>query len=123
MDDSLLQIARFARQKLEQGHMDPELRTLLIELYSAYNPEVENVPLFVDTALAQFPKLSCGIASLYLRELLGTGYVVQALYGRENHTVYISIDNLIVDITADQYGGPEIYVGEMVEPWLLKSSP
>lgn len=121
MIQSLYETACFAREKMEHGSNDPDLEKLLIELYSAYNPEVGDVSLFVRTALRQFPLLCCGLASLYLKDLVGTGEVVGIRYGHENHTVYKPTKRLITDITADQYDGPEIYVGEMVEPWSLRS--
>lgn len=116
----LYETACFAREKMEHGSDDPDLEKLLVELYSAYNPAVGDVSLFVRTGLRQFPHLCCGLASLYLKELIGTGEVVGVRYGLENHTVYKPLKRTMMDIAADQYDGPEIYVGPMVEPWSPK---
>jgi len=48
------------------------------------------------------------------------GEIVQGKYQNENHTFLMLEDNQIVDITADQYGGPKVYVGDLKLPWSLE---
>ena len=86
----------------------------LARLYSYYNREV-NESTFVAKAEAIFPKLNCGLASVYLKNILG-GEIIQGKYGEDKHTFLLSND-WVVDITADQYGGPKVYVGEFKSPW------
>jgi len=64
-----------------------------------------------------FPKLCCGLATVYLRRCLGGwGVVWQGFYKVTPHTVLVA-DDFLVDITADQFGGPAIYVGHILYPW------
>lgn len=86
----------------------------LSRLYANYNPDVD-ADVFVRKAEILFPKLNCGLASLYLRSVLG-GDIVRGSYGGHGHT-FLMIDELVVDITADQYGGPKVYVGALRPPW------
>ena len=93
-------------------------KSVLIELYSKYTPEVD-ATRFVEEAEKIFPKLSCGLTSVYLKHILGEGEVVQGTYEKHKHTFLKVSHGLIVDITADQYGGPRVYVGRIQEPWSL----
>lgn len=101
------------RKQFEAGIADCEL---LIELYREY-ADVGDTSQFVDKARNIFPLGNCGLASLYLKKELG-GEVVQGKYGEHNHT-FLLIDDTVVDITADQFGGPEVYVGPLRKPWTL----
>ena len=92
--------------------------TILARLYQKYNTEV-NVVEFVKEAKKLFPKLNCGLASVYLKYVLGRGEVVSGKYDQNNHTFLKIGKNKILDITADQYGGPEVYFGEIKSPWSL----
>lgn len=107
--------AAVAREKLEAGDLD---RELLAKLYRKY-ADVGETRRFVARALTMFPRLSCGLASVYLRHCLGEGTIVRGRYGSHNHT-FMLLNNMIVDITADQYGGPRIYIGTIQPPWSLK---
>ncbi len=93
----------------------------LIRLYSQYNP-LEDVASFMGRAVELFPHLNCGIASIYLQARLNAGEVKQGSYHGQNHTFLQIGDDTVVDITADQYGGPKIYVGPLEPPWSLVSS-
>jgi len=66
-----------------------------------------------------FPKLNCGIASLYIQYKLKHGTIVQGFYNNIPHTFFLLGDN-IIDITADQFGGPKIYTGKLKEPWRIQ---
>jgi hypothetical protein len=85
------------------------------DLYIKFNP-IEDVTEFMRRAQKLFPSLNCGLASVYLKHTLGFGEVVCGEYSGQRHT-FLMIGQLIVDITADQYGGPELYIGPLVEPW------
>lgn len=104
--------AIIARQKFENKTIS---ESLLVNLYTKYT-EVEDPILFVRTAKKLFPKGNCGLATLYLKERLGTGELIQGMYGTYPHT-YLMVGEEVVDITADQYGGPKIYVGSLATPW------
>ena len=44
--------------------------------------------------------------------------MVTGSYEGQKHT-FLMLDNLVLDITADQFGGPALYVGSLVSPWSL----
>lgn len=102
------------RKQFEMNTVDT---AMLKKIYGSYTL-IPNMDEFVTIALSQFPKLNCGLTSLYLQYLLQDGEVHSGKYKQENHT-FLTIENLIIDITADQYGGPKIYIGSLCEPWLL----
>ena len=102
------------RGDFEAGRVDARL---LADLYRGYAP-VPDPETFVSEAVQMFPALCCGLASVYLQFLLGAGAIVRGRFGRSNHTVLeIPEQGLIIDITADQFGGPAVYVGPWREPW------
>jgi hypothetical protein len=100
------------RKDFENGAIS---ESILGELYANYN-DINDTALFVRRAKKIFPNGNCGLATLYLREILAKGEVIQGSYAGEAHT-YLLIDEQIIDITADQYGGPEVYVGPIISPW------
>lgn len=115
----LLDIARQARDDLEQRRFS---ETELVELWQAYYPDDADAAAgIVMGALALFPRLSCGLGSGILRSRVGSGEIVDVAYrvgGRSlGHTVLRLINGDIMDITADQFGGPSVYVGPAVDPW------
>ncbi|MEK6826458.1 MAG: hypothetical protein AABX90_02415 [Nanoarchaeota archaeon] len=57
------------------------------------------------------------MATLYLRDVIEGGDIVRGSYKDKNHTFPLIDGNTVVDITADQYGGPKIYVGLLRKPW------
>jgi hypothetical protein len=91
-------------------------RNQLGECYLQYTA-IHNINQFIDQALAQFPKLNCGLASVYLQHKLNTGSIIQGRYDEEAHTFLQLPDQTIIDITADQYGGPSVYIGPLCPPW------
>lgn len=91
--------------------------SILADLYAKYS-DIEDTGLFVRKAKEMFPRGNCGLASLYLKKILGMGKLIQGKYGSEPHT-YLSIGEDIIDITADQYGGPKVYIGPLIAPWTL----
>lgn len=109
--------AEDVRRAFETGGID---ETLLADLYRDYT-DVGDTMLFVKRVLESFPHLACGAATLYLRHRLGSGAVIQGRYGEEDHTFFQMDDGTVVDITADQYGGPKTYVGKLRSPWSLKT--
>lgn len=93
-------------------------RELLRNLYESYAP-IPQIDRFLSHAEKLFPVGNCGLASLVLRHRLGKGEIVHGLYQESPHT-FVQIDEWIVDITADQYAGPCIYVGPFKYPWQLR---
>ncbi len=106
--------AHQTRKQFEAGIADQKL---LIELYREY-ADVGDTVRFAKKAKDIFPNGNCGLASLYLKKQLG-GEVVQGKYGEHNHT-FLLIGDTVIDITADQFGGPEVYVGPLQLPWALR---
>ncbi len=98
----------FERRLIEPG--------LLEKIYTVYNPALTNPESFLATATQLFPALNCGLASVYLQTVLGKGEIIHGTYKSEGHT-FLAIKNLIIDITADQFGGPKVYVGTLRWPW------
>lgn len=90
--------------------------TLLKELYKVYNP-LPHMEQFIEKSQLFFPNLNCGITSLYLKHILKEGKLINGGYAGQNHTFLFLNKGLIIDITADQFGGPPVYVGPMLYPW------
>lgn len=111
-------IAAATRLRFESGTID---KSRLKQLYAEY-AEVGDVGEFVDRAQDLFPKLNCGLASLALKDALGSGAVTNGRFLDENHTFLLLGRDTIADITADQYGGPSVYVGPLKNPWRLGNS-
>jgi hypothetical protein len=106
--------AQVVRRAFERGEFD---LTLARTAYGAYAPDID-IDLFLGRARELFPTLNCGLCSTYLGAALGCGVVRRGRYGAEGHTV-LMVGSRIVDITADQFGGPRVYVGPPQRPWLL----
>ena len=104
------------REMFESRQID---RVILRELYKSY-VNVADFDSFVSAAEKIFPTLNCGLASLYLKHSLKEGKVIQGSYKGNNHTFLMIDKNTIVDITADQYGGPAIYIGPLISPWKIQ---
>jgi len=111
--DALKKLAAEARLAFEADNIAP---VLLEDLYTHYNPEVKDVAGFIKKASGLFPTANCGITSLYLQHKLKAGEIINGTYGSNGHT-FLLIDTLVVDITADQFGGPSVYVGSLEKPW------
>ena len=121
---TILETAAEARKQFADHEVDPHL---LQTLYALYNPAVGDVAHFVQQANELFPRLNCGLATVYLKHLLGIGREEQGKFGDEDHTFLLieedgSEQKTVVDITSDQYGGPRVYVGHLQSPWALKQN-
>lgn len=104
------------RKQFEERAID---QSLLAQLYQEY-ADVGDTTRFVTKARDMFPRGNCGLSSLYLKKELG-GRIVQGKYGRHKHT-FLLIDDTVVDITTDQFGGPKVYVGPLQPPWSLREN-
>lgn len=93
----------------------------LRNLYLRYK-KIEDIDLFIYRARSIFPSLNCGVASLYIKHILKEGRIINGSYGGNNHSFLLLNNNIIIDITSDQYGGPEVYVGPLILPWSKKKS-
>ena len=101
------------REDFEQGHIDmPKLKLL----YLRYNP-IPDIDGFFRRAQTKFPECNCGIATLYLQDRLLIGDVVHGTYAGRGHTFLLIDGKTVVDITADQFGGPPVYIGPLQCPW------
>lgn len=113
--EDIVHVCKYTRNELSTGI----IRKYEIErLYAAYN-FVPNLAEFVETAISIFPNLNCGISSVLLKHRLGHGDIWKGKFELENHTFLLLNDNTIIDLTADQYGGPPIYIGQVKRPWKL----
>jgi hypothetical protein len=118
--EQIMVIASQARRDFEDGLVTDEELANLIQLHAPQNAEtwLPSLPL----SRPHFPTFNCGFTSVYLRERLGYGEITNGRYDNKLHT-YLAIGETaiapetIVDITADQYNGPEVYVGPLVKPW------
>ncbi len=108
----ILGLATKVRKQFESGEIEI---SRLAELYSEYNP-TNGVENFVKKAINIFPSLNCGLACVYLKDILKEGEIINGKYGEHNHT-FLMVDEQVIDITADQYGGPKVYVGPLKSPW------
>jgi hypothetical protein len=106
-------ILSHTRLLFEQKRIDPYV---LAQLYQDYNP-LTDIEKFIRQSQLLFPKLNCGLASLYLQYVLGEGKIKKGSYKGHPHTFLIFENDLIADITADQFGGPSIYLDPLKNPW------
>ena len=113
---SFKNIAIKTRKAFEAKRID---KSILRKLYTQYHP-VKNINVFMNRATDLFPNLNCGVASVYLKHVLGKGSIVNGNYSNNNHTFLLLNKKTIIDITADQYGGPKVYVGPLKNPWGLR---
>jgi hypothetical protein len=88
-------------------------------LYPAWNPGMLTADFddYLRRARESFPTGCCGLASVYLMYELKTGEPEHGRYDETGHTVLKWAHQRIADITADQFGGPEVYVGPPDYPW------
>lgn len=91
---------------------------VLKQLYQQYN-KLDNIDTFVQHAKEMFPRLNCGLAAVWLRKQIKNSRIVNGKYAGNNHTFLLAPKLIIVDITADQYNGPKVYVGRIRMPWSM----
>ena len=108
---------KLIRNSFERQSID---LSLLKKLYKKYN-NIDNIDKFINDGVNMFPKLNCGITSLYIKHILKGGRIINGEYKKENHT-FLMYKNNIIDITAEQYGGPKIHVGPLKYPWKIKTN-
>ena len=104
--------ANETRQAFEAGLFDVAVARLA---YRAYAPGLD-IDLFLARSHALFPALNCGLCSAYLRAVLQRGSIRRGYYDGEPHTV-LMVGSTVIDVTADQFGGPAVYVGPERPPW------
>jgi hypothetical protein len=112
--EAIRSIASEARHAFEERTVS---RDLLSGLYLSYNPSFRgDIVRFLDFRESIFPKANCGLTAVYLKHLFNEGKIVEGEYYLEPHQ-FLSIGKLVVDITADQFDGPPVYVGPLEFPW------
>ena len=110
-------VAERVREIFEKKKLRPRSREVIKRRLSRLPLEESRIDEMINKAVEQFPREACIIASLYLNiRLRHRGLIVIGSYQEKPHT-YIVLDGVIVDITADQFGGPRVYVGPIKEPW------
>ena len=113
--ENLIKTIKQIRSNFEKQEVD---YLLLRKLYTKYN-KIPSIDSFMEKAKSLFPKLNCGLASLYIQNKLGKGELIKGKYKNQNHTFLLLENNTIIDITSDQYGGPKVYIGPLKKPWGL----
>ena len=110
-------IASETRLEFENGKVD---RNKVIDLYWRKNPANRKFDVgSLSSTLNIFPYNNCGLVSVYLESLIPDSKVVEGKYGLRYHDFILVQESIIVDITADQFGGPKVYVGKLRSPWSL----
>lgn len=89
----------------------------LIDAYQAYHP-TKNIKQIVQSSQKTFPHGTSKLTAAYLQKEIGTGTIVHGNYKGKQHA-FLKVGKTIIDITADQYGGPAVYVGPLKAPWDL----
>lgn len=123
-------------QQATAARLEWEMRAVdwdkLQELYRKWVEEFGNVghqialslvglPRMIANAQSTFPKGCCGMASCLLASRIPNAQLVHGLYEcpqQEPHT-WVMVDDLVLDITADQFGGPPVYIGPLEKPWIF----
>lgn len=113
-------IAYEARAAFEQMTISRALLRKVVRL--SYIEEIpdELVDEYIDLLALAFPFENCDLATGYLLEQYGQGELIIGTYDRVPHVclgLFVGLEKIIVDITADQFGGPPVYVGPLVAPW------
>lgn len=117
----LEEVAWDVRRQFETGEAYTERLMRLYRDILSHNPY--GLEDFFRKAKAQFPKRNCGIATVALYDRLGIGEIAKgSSYQGIAHTMLtIGGDRgIMVDITADQFGGPKVYVGQIRDPWYIR---
>lgn len=113
-NQEILEIATATRRSFEDGSLDYEL---LAERFQQWFPKNNDPKYYAELTKTEFPAGCCGPASAYLRSEIGKGDITYGSYQNMGHLVLKISKKEIVDITADQFGGPAIYVGSLQYPW------
>ena len=58
---------------------------------------MKDVDSFVNKSKELFPKLNCGLTTVYLKRVLGEGEIIQGKYKDENHTFLLIDKEIIVE--------------------------
>jgi hypothetical protein len=111
------QVITETRQLLEKGEFDYEI---LLELYQEYN-YLDDIHTFLESARKIFPMMNCGIATVCLKHRLKAGKIIRGSYAGYGHTFLGLEGDIIADVTADQFNGPAIYLGQLKKPWALEA--
>ena len=111
------QVAWGLRRQFETGVAYTErLKRLYMSLLTV---PLDDPDLFFRRAQELFPQGNCGIATVALFDILGGQISKDATYRGVTHTV-LELGGRIVDITADQFGGPAVYFGKLSDPWHVR---
>lgn len=123
MDDKLshiIRVAKKARNDFEQGTVSRPMLRAVVRLSFPEYPPYEVIDQYLALLEGIFPDENCDLTTGYLLEQLGEGELIVGTYDGNPHVflgIFVGLEKMIVDITADQFGGPPVYVGPMVEPW------
>jgi hypothetical protein len=120
----------FETKALELSYLQSLVKRELIYIAESYKDDLTS---WIEQTIMTFPGDGCELASAVLLDRLQSGKIIYGRYVHEpigphnikkSHTFWsqegtLSEHTLIADITADQYGGPPVYVGTMVQPWVI----
>ncbi len=131
--ETILSIAESTRRDFEVGAIAvPHLvKVALINRPGLTEEELRYVRVGATGAVANFPDEACQVATDELKHRLGFGEIIDGSYvvtdsgGHESFERHEFLEvgrtdraeRTIVDISADQFGGPPLYVGAWIRPW------
>lgn len=123
------------REDFEQKRITLPYLKPLVEKHLSYIADhyQDELAAWIEAWLADFPYNCCELATAVLLDRIGEGVIVYGRYEHEPinaqnmrkshafwaHSEPVDEQTLIADITADQYGGPAIYVGDLHHPWTV----
>ena len=133
--DEIMPIAIQARRDFDNKSVDVQYLKSLVEKHLPYIAEnyKDGLTQWIEQSVANFPIDCCEIGAAVLLDRVGEGEIAHGRYEREpigphnirkSHTFWTQAETpgktaLMADITADQYGGPPIFVGSLKRPWTL----
>jgi hypothetical protein len=131
--ETVLNIAERTRRDFEIGAITvPHLVEIaLINRPNLTDEQLKYLRVGAEGGVGNFPDEACQVATDELKHRLGFGKIIDGSYlvsepgGHEEFSRHEFLDisdpdsaeRTIVDITADQFGGPPVYVGEWRRPW------
>lgn len=133
--DQIMPIAIQARKEFEDKSVKVQYLKSLVETHLAYIADnyKDGLTQWIEQSVANFPANCCELGAAVLLDRIGEGIIAHGRYEhepigphniRKSHTFWVQLESvgeirLMADTTADQYGGPPIYVGTIKHPWTI----
>lgn len=123
MSDRIRQIediALVARAAFETRTVPRPILRSILSLSFAPGASISELDPILDLFEDVFPYENCDLATGYLQHQLGEGELTIGAFNGRPHvflSLFVGLERVAVDITADQFGGPPVYVGPLQAPW------